>query len=392
MKNNMEKYHIGHEIEKEMRAKGMTARQLAEKINLSPQAVYDIFKKNHIATDCLADVQHVLGRDFFKELSKVAMNGGVLAEEEDDSVIQERFEMLMPEDKLHVLDREMYYELAEEFVMTEHHKPLIIYTNDWAVHTFMINHVADDVLGIGKVYLLDLRCERKNGKADDEITRIVKTMPHPMVQVLGPSGDEDFRFLVTLAQVTGKKVFAYCRIIQTINNYTNVPEYHDTTIEPFGAWHEQIHFAIVDDNRQSYRQTRQLFLADWGEDILSFLMAHMPDVLNHKDSSIVLEWLNNPKSLYEVYRAWLDARSRKQSYLKDYSLMYMDDKLNIEQNDSRWTVSLPVDHITEYTYKDKLMKNSLRRISMWIEIQNNCILDFEGSFRQSYLGYDAGEI
>lgn len=387
----MEKYHIGHEIEKEMRAQGMTARQLAEKINLSPQAVYDIFKKNHITTDRLAMVQRVLGRDFFKELSEALNNGGMLAEKEDESVIKERFEMLMPEDKLHVLDWEKYYELAEEFVMTEHHKPLIIYTNDWAAQTSVINHVADNELGIGKVYTLNLQSERKKGKTDDEITQTVKAMPHPIVQVVCPSCDEDFSFMVSLAQTTGKKVFAYCRVSQTIENYNGEPEYHDTTIKPFGAWHEQIHFALVDDNRQSYRQTRLLYLADWGEDILSFLKPRMPDVLKHKDGDIVLGWLNNPESLYQVYRAWLDARAKSKTRLKDYSLMYMDDELNIKQDGSRWTLSLPVDNITEYTYEDKLMKGSLRRLSMWIEIQNDYIVDFEGSLRQSYLGDDACE-
>ena len=118
---NMEKYHIGHEIEKEMRAKGMTARELAGEINLSPQAVYDIFKKNYIATDRLAMVQRVLGRDFFKELSEALKNGGILDKKEDESVVRERFEMLMPEDKLRVIDRERFYQLAEEFVNTEHH-------------------------------------------------------------------------------------------------------------------------------------------------------------------------------------------------------------------------------------------------------------------------------
>ncbi len=365
----MEKYHVGHEIEKELRAQGKSARWLADEICLTPQAVYDIFKKDNINTARLIKIQRALERDFFMEYSKYIKNGGVVADEEDESV----------------------YELAEEFVMTEHHKPLVIYTNDWAAQTSVINNVADNVLGIGKVYALDLQGERKKGKSDDDMVQIVKAMPHPIIQVVSPSGDEDFRFLVSLAQVTGKKVFAYCRVLQTINNYTNVPEYHDTTIKPFGAWHEQIHFALVDDNRQSYRQTRQLFLADWGEDILSFLKAHMPDVLNDNDHNTILEWLNNPESLYEAYRAWLDTRARKQAWLKDFTLMFMDDKLNFKQDGSRWFISLPVDYITENTYKNKLMKDSLRRLSMWIEIQNDYIVDFEGSIRQSYLGDDACE-
>lgn len=71
--------------------------------------------------------------------------------------------------------------------------------------------------------------------------------------------------------------------------------------------------------------------------------------------------------------------------------MYLDDGLNIKQEGSRWTVSLPVDNITEYTYKDKLMNNSLRQLSMWIEIQNDRIVGFEGSLLQSYLGDDTSE-
>ena len=71
--------------------------------------------------------------------------------------------------------------------------------------------------------------------------------------------------------------------------------------------------------------------------------------------------------------------------------MYMDDGLNVKQEGSRWTVSLPVDNITEYTYKDKLMNNSLRQLSMWIEIQNDRIVGFEGSLLQSYLGADTSE-
>ena len=71
--------------------------------------------------------------------------------------------------------------------------------------------------------------------------------------------------------------------------------------------------------------------------------------------------------------------------------MFMDDKLNFKQDGSRWSISLPVDYITENTYKNKLMKDSLRRLSMWIEIQNDYIVDFEGSLRQSYLGDDTSE-
>ena len=165
---NMEKYHIGHEIEKEMRAQGMSAPELGKRIDRSKGAVYEIFKKGHIATDLLAKVQRVLGRDFFKELSEALNNGGVLAEKEDESVIKERFDMLMPEDKLRVIDRELFYQLAEEFVNTEHHKPLVIFYNDWqTVQTDPIKLYSDSDLQPGQVEPVDLPALRKKGKSDE---------------------------------------------------------------------------------------------------------------------------------------------------------------------------------------------------------------------------------
>lgn len=153
----MEKYHIGHEIEKEMRAKGKTVRELAREINLSPQAVYDILKKDYISTDRLGMVQRALGRDFFKELSEALSNGGILTEKEDESVVKERFGMLMPEDKLRVIDHERYCQLAEEFVNTEHHKPLVIFYNDRKqVQTDLIELFSDRDLRPGQVVYIDL--------------------------------------------------------------------------------------------------------------------------------------------------------------------------------------------------------------------------------------------
>ena len=71
----MEKYHVGHEIEKELRAQGKSARWLADKICLTPQAVYDIFKREYISTARLIKIQRALERDFFMEYSKYIKNG-----------------------------------------------------------------------------------------------------------------------------------------------------------------------------------------------------------------------------------------------------------------------------------------------------------------------------
>ena len=373
-----EKYHVGNEIKKELSVQGKSARWLADEICLTPQAVYDIFKKDSINTDRLIKIQRALGRDFFMEYSQYVKNGGVVANEEDESVLQERFALLMPEDKLRVLKRETYEELIEEFVLTEHHKPLVIFTNDPYIKG-SVECVVDRELKTGKIYYVDLIGMRKKGISDDAIISQVHAMPHPIMHVGCNGGNESFSFMVKLAQETGKKVFAYCMENNHLTNYTNNLEYYDRAIQLFGAWHEQIHFAYIDDERQTYRQTRKLFLANWGNDILSYIRAFIPFLSKEENEKKIWKWLNNPQQLYDAYREYLDVKAADLPRLKDFSLMYMDDEVDIKQNGLRWNISLPVDQITVQSNHDKLMKIAPLHLSTWIDIDSNGIKDYEDS-------------
>lgn len=373
-----EKYHVGNEIKKELSAQGKSARWLANEICLTPQAVYDIFKKDDINTDRLIKIQRALGRDFFMEYSQYVKNGGVVANEEDESVLQERFALLMPEDKLRVLKRETYEELIEEFVLTEHHKPLVIFTNDPYIKG-SVERVVDRELKTGKIYYVDLIGMRKKGISDDAIIRQVHAMPHPIMHVGCNGGNESFSFMVKLAQETGKKVFAYCLENPHLNNYTNNLEYYDRAIQLFSAWHEQIHFAYIDDERQAYRQTRLLFLANWGNDILSYIRAFIPILSKEENEKRIWEWLNNPQQLYDAYRKYLDVKAADLPRLKDFSLMYMDDEVDIKQNGLRWNISLPVDQLTVQSNHNVLMKIVPLHLSTWIDIDSNGIKDYEDS-------------
>ncbi len=392
----MEKYHIGHEIEKEMRAKGMTARELAGEINLSPQAVYDIFKKDYIATDRLADIQRVLGRDFFKELSDALNNGGMLSEKEDESMVKERFEMLMPENKLRVIDRERFYQLAEEFVNTEHHKPLVIFYNDWQlIQTDIIKLYSDRDLRPGQVVDVNLRDQRKNGKSDDEILRNLKAMPQPIVRVLCLKYDESFLFMKKLADETGKKVYAYCSDPNALNDdYKGGIEYWDHAIEVFGSWYEHIHFAYVDDERQSYRRNRQLYLAYKWRDIIRFIKNKfkvLPSINPEEDpdEALVWEWLNNPDRLMEDYRQWIELVAANNSQLAVYGLMYIDDEVIIrKEGDSKWNIILPAcEDYERYVsnWVPERLKKADALTSYWIKADENGVHDYEGSIMQILL-------
>lgn len=392
----MEKYHIGHEIEKEMRAKNMTARELASEINLSPQAVYDIFKKDYIATDRLAMIQRVLDRDFFKELSEALNNGGMLAEKEDESVIKERFEMLMPEDKLRVIDRERFYQLAEEFVNTERHKPLVIFYNDWqTIQKDIIELYSDHDLRPGKVTHIDLQGLHKKGKSDDEIINDYKAMPQPIVKVSCGEYNDSFSFMKRLAEETGKKVYAYCFEPNELkDDHWNGIEYWDPAIKAFGSWCEQIHFAYLDDERQSYRRNRQLYLAYKERGIIWYLRSKLPllpspDMNKAKNYDLVWNWLHNPDCLMEDYRQWIEEKAANNCQLSFATLMYIDDEVIIKKEEnSRWRIILPAcENYRLYVadWAHKRLEKAYALTSLWIDSDENGIHDHENSLIQNLL-------
>ena len=381
-----QQYHIGKEIEKEMNAQGMSVRELADKINLSPSAVYDIFKRPHISTYRLADIQRVLGRDFFKELSQHFNNGSLATSVEDEDVLRERFEMLMPEDRLRALDLQSFYRLAEEFVNTEHHKPLVVFYNDWRLHVpDRIQAIADDLLGSGQVLNVDYFKRQSNGESDDEIINNVKTMPHPIIEVVFPRSNEGLNFLVKLAQATDKKVYGYCEARTSLGNDTlgNLT-YCDPTIELFGAWHKMIHFVYVDDEWMTYRKIRQLYLVKTGYDLLSYLWANLPDMNRSEDQCLdaetILRWFNDPNQLVEFYRSFIETEAAHTPSLKAFKHMYLDDEVTVKQlSDTRWVVGLIV------TKNDYNFPIEGTRLSMWVDINKVGDIDFEYSIMQQHI-------
>lgn len=388
-----EKYHIGHEIKKEMEAQGMKPIELAEKIHRTKATVYEIFKKSHIATDRLAEIQRVLGCDFFLELSQHAKNETLAALDEDEDALKERFEMLMPEDRFHVLDREKFYQLAEEFVNTEHHKPLVIFHNHWQLNQpDVIKIIADKDLRPGQMHSIYLSDLRKKGKSDDEIIQDAKSMPQPILDVSCLNNDEDFLFLTKLADKTSKKVYAYCREENALDNdYHGSIAYRDRAIQSFGSWCEQIHFVFVDDEWQSYRRNRWLFLAYMMNDVLSFIKSVCPTLPcqeSPEDRMTILEWLNDPKRLMEDYRNYLDIMAQNKHQLKDFRLMYFDnDEVSIKrESDTRWVLSLPACENYQRLLQGDWVKEQLEkyhaRTTMWIIADEDGIYDYDGSVIQ----------
>jgi transcriptional regulator with XRE-family HTH domain len=75
--------HIGKTILKKLEEKGMKKSEFARRINKSRQNVQDIFRRESLDTNLLADVCKVLSFDFFQLLSTEKNSNPSLAMEEE---------------------------------------------------------------------------------------------------------------------------------------------------------------------------------------------------------------------------------------------------------------------------------------------------------------------
>ena len=96
----MEKYHIGQEILKEVKAKYPTIVAFARELCKSSSATYEIFGKTSLDTDLLLKVSRLLDRDFFREFSEKCLNGEAVV---DKRTAGNSISLLLPEDKLHTV-------------------------------------------------------------------------------------------------------------------------------------------------------------------------------------------------------------------------------------------------------------------------------------------------
>ena len=59
--------------------------------------------------------------------------------------------------------------------------------------------------------------------------------------------------------------------------------------------------------------------------------------------------------------------------------MHMDDEVDIKQDGLRWIVKLPIDDLMVQSNQNVLMQMVPLQLSMWIDIDENGIWDYEDS-------------
>lgn len=260
----MEEYHIGKEIEKEVRKQYTSVDAFAKALHRERQTVYDIFKRAHIATDRLMEVSKLLNRDFFKEFSDIYKYGEI-TEVEDDTEVAECISQLIPENELQVIRAERLHELTDEFFLSERKKPMVImHGNDNIIAD--LRKVAEDILGKGMIKSIIIKQEDIFA-LETSITRL-SGMPQKAIEIeykgfCANGGFDDIILLAEkLATESGKYVIVFCTCMNALSKDSEkMLTYSSCAEDYFDTWHERVHIFVADNINRDFARRKELYLS-----------------------------------------------------------------------------------------------------------------------------------
>ena len=260
----MEKYNIGQEILKEVKAKYPSVTAFAKDLCKSSSATYEIFGKTSLDTDLLLKVSQLLDRDFFRELSEKCLNGEVAVEDKD--MTEKRVNCLLPEDELHVFTPYNYEMVFEEYFLLPRRKPLVAFCRRRENITYAdaISRIGEDFWGEGKVKTLMVD---KNALVDFEaqIPQMTALPQKAFVVCYNGTGLQNgFDQIILLSEkllaASGKHVVVICKNNSCIENFEH-PKYISYAEPTFDTWKERIFACVLDNSQNDFVYYRELFKA-----------------------------------------------------------------------------------------------------------------------------------
>ena len=273
----MEEYHIGKEIEKEVRKQYPSIDAFAKALHRERQTVYDIFKRAHIATDRLLEVSRLLNRDFFKEFSNV-LHFSETSEEENETEVAECISQLMPEDELQVIKAARLHELIDEFFLSERKKPMVIIHEDNYSIVADLRKVAENILGKGMVKSITIRQEDIFA-FETSISRL-SDMPQKGFEICytGSGSEGGFDDIILLAErlatESGKHIVVLCTCINSLDkDNNNKLTYCSWAEEYFDTWHERVHMFVADNEKKDFAHRQELYKASQGAGYIDLALA-----------------------------------------------------------------------------------------------------------------------
>ena len=260
----MEKYHIGQEILKEVKAKFPSVAAFARELCKSSSAIYEIFGKTSLDTDLLLKVSKLLDRDFFREFSEKCLNGEVAVEDKD--MTEKRVNCLLPEDELHVFTPYNCEVVFEEYFLLPRRKPLVAFcrSRDSITYTDAVSRIGEGIFGEGKVKTLMVD---KNALVDFEaqIPHMTALPQKAFVVCYSGSGLQNgFDQIILLSEkllaASEKHVVVICKNNSRIENLGH-PKYISYAEPTFDTWKERIFACVLDNSQNDFVYYRELFRA-----------------------------------------------------------------------------------------------------------------------------------
>ena len=261
----MEKYHIGQEILKEVKAKFPSVAAFARELCKSSSATYEIFGKTSLDTDLLLKVSKLLDRDFFREFSEKCLNGEVAVEDKD--MTENHINCLLPEDELHIFTYDKHEMVLEEYFLLPRKKPLVAFCGwkdrgeEACVKLTCV--IGENIFGKGMVRSLRVN---SNNLADLETQiPILTSIPQKAFVILyrgrGLQNGYDYVILLTekLLAASGKHVVLICDNRNWVDEYSL--EYSSNAEPAFDTWKERIYACVLDNSQNDFVYYRELYYA-----------------------------------------------------------------------------------------------------------------------------------
>ena len=261
----MEKYHIGQEILKEVKAKYPSVTAFAKDLCKSSSATYEIFGKTSLDTDLLLKISQLLERDFFREFSEKCLNGEVAVEDKD--MTENHINCLLPEDELHIFTYDKHEMVLEEYFLLPRKKPLVAFCGwkdrgeEACVKLTCV--IGENIFGKGMVRSLRVN---SNNLADLETQiPILTSIPQKAFVILyrgsGLQNGYDYVILLTekLLAASGKHVVLICDNRNWVDEYSL--EYSSNAEPAFDTWKERIYACVLDNSQNDFVYYRELYYA-----------------------------------------------------------------------------------------------------------------------------------
>ena len=361
----MEKYNIGQEILKEVKAKYPSVTAFAKDLCKSSSATYEIFGKTSLDTDLLLKVSKLLDRDFFREFSEKCLNGEVAVEDKD--MTENHINCLLPEDELHVFTYDKHEMVLEEYFLLPRKKPLVAFCGwkDREEEIKLTCVIGENIFGKGMVR--SLRVDSNNLADLEAQIPILTSIPQKAFVILyrGRGLDNGYDYVILLTEkllaASGKHVVLICSNRNWVNEYSL--EYSSYAEPAFDTWKDRIFACVLDNSQNDFVYNRELYNAIKGcgyiDAIRNCFGSHMEDIDEEKVKQLIAE-------------------------AKEKLSTFKDTIIKEDEERERHLISSLVVRPEDKKFERYMSKDS---VSIWIDISKatGTILNWQGSFSSRIL-------